>query len=138
MRIDQAIHLAFQAHEGQVDKTGRPYILHPLRVMMAVPDDCKIPAVLHDVLEDTKLTYFDLEYHGVSQFDRNIVQVLTKSGAQSYFEYIRRVRLHPEATLIKIADIEDNSLPWRQTPEIEGMVKTRYAKALRILRGEEE
>ncbi len=53
--LEQAISLAAQQHEGQVDKANAPYILHPLRVMLNVPTiEHKIVAVLHDILEDTE------------------------------------------------------------------------------------
>ena len=60
--------MAAQAHAGQVDKAGQPYILHPLRVMMSVADyDAKIVAVLHDVIEDTSMTAEDPAGAGFSR-----------------------------------------------------------------------
>ena len=50
--IEKALQIAARAHEGQKDKDGQPYILHPLRVMNAVEDEpAKVVAVLHDVIE---------------------------------------------------------------------------------------
>ena len=50
--LERAIQIAVKAHSGQTDKSGEPYILHPFRVMFAVPDtDARIVAVLHDVVE---------------------------------------------------------------------------------------
>ena len=55
--LEVAILIAVKAHMGQVDKAGKSYILHPLRVMQNVESiDAKIVAVLHDVLEDTDIT----------------------------------------------------------------------------------
>ena len=54
--LNLAIVVATNAHRGQKDKQGQPYILHPLRVMTnprLVTDDETIIAVLHDVLADT-------------------------------------------------------------------------------------
>ena len=59
--IEKALQIAARAHEGQKDKDGQPYILHPLRVMNAVEDEpVKVVAVLHDVIEDTSVTADDL------------------------------------------------------------------------------
>jgi len=66
MNLEQAISIASLAHEGQVDKGGESYILHPIRVMMKLKDEKqRIVAVLHDVIEDTDLTDVDLEVEGL-------------------------------------------------------------------------
>ncbi|HUP50107.1 MAG TPA: GTP pyrophosphokinase, partial [Thermoanaerobaculia bacterium] len=55
--LERAIMIAVQAHAGQVDKAGEPYILHPLRVMLKLTsDEERIVGVLHDVVEDTDWT----------------------------------------------------------------------------------
>ena len=65
--IEKALQIAARAHEGQVDKEGLPYILHPLRVMDGVQElEAKMVAVLHDVVEDTAVTFDDLEREGFS------------------------------------------------------------------------
>lgn len=65
MKIEDAINIAVNAHRGQRDKGGQPYILHPLRVMLAAQnDDERIVAVLHDVVEDSDLTLDDLRARG--------------------------------------------------------------------------
>lgn len=71
--LERAIAIAARAHEGQVDKAGMPYILHPLRVMLAVrtPEE-RIVAVLHDVLEDTAVSIEDLRAEGFpTRFSRH-------------------------------------------------------------------
>ncbi len=62
MKLNQAIKIAVDAHSGQKDKAGQPYILHPLRVMLSIKGalaefvtDCRVVAVLHDVIEDTDI-----------------------------------------------------------------------------------
>ncbi len=53
--LEKAIALAVEAHRGQKDRAGAPYILHPLRMMARVETiQEKIVAVLHDVVEDTR------------------------------------------------------------------------------------
>ena len=72
--LDKALILAAKAHTGQVDKGGAPYILHPIRVMLACEGEKeKIVALLHDTLEDTALTAADLRRAG---FPEEIVQAV--------------------------------------------------------------
>jgi (p)ppGpp synthase/HD superfamily hydrolase len=48
--LERAIAIAAEAHAGDIDKAGAPYIPHPLRAMLAVASlEEKIVAVLHDV-----------------------------------------------------------------------------------------
>jgi (p)ppGpp synthase/HD superfamily hydrolase len=66
--LESAIALAVEAHRGQLDKSGRPYILHPLRVMFRCTTDLeRTVAVLHDVVEDTGRTFDDLRRLGFSE-----------------------------------------------------------------------
>ena len=62
MLINKAIETAAKAHDGQYDKGGEPYIYHPLRVMLYANGDenVKCAAVLHDVIEDTKINEREL------------------------------------------------------------------------------
>ena len=63
--LEQAITLAVEAHRGQVDKNGAPYILHPLRVMFRLEHDLdRMVGILHDVVEDTDYTFEDLRRMG--------------------------------------------------------------------------
>ena len=65
--LDRAIELAKQHHEGQTDKTGNPYIEHPLRVMNQVEsEEEKIVAILHDIVEDTDISLDELRNEGFS------------------------------------------------------------------------
>ena len=53
MNLEKAIKIALEAHIGQVDKGGNPYILHPLPVMLSLnSEEERIVGVLHDVVED--------------------------------------------------------------------------------------
>ena len=82
--LDLAIHIASKAHLGQVDKAGAPYILHPLRVMMKVsPDEHRIVAVLHDVVEDTSLTLDDLAHAGFSEEVVKAIAAKANSGSEN-------------------------------------------------------
>jgi (p)ppGpp synthase/HD superfamily hydrolase len=109
MTLEQAISIASLAHEGQLDKGGEPYILHPLRVMMKLKDTKqRIVAVLHDVIEDTHWTYVDLKVEGLDLELVSMVLILTRNKNESYDEYINRISKDSFAIKIKLADLEDN------------------------------
>ena len=134
--IELAIVLATTAHAGQLDKGGQPYILHPLRVMLAMcEEDERIVAVLHDTIEDTELMLADL----VEQFSRKVVDAvdaLTRRESETYFEYIQRLVENETACKVKLADLADNMSQDRSSylseDERTGLNK-RYTKALQIV-----
>lgn len=135
--LESAIILATRAHAGQVDKGGQPYILHPLRVMLDLQakgyeDDTLVAAVLHDVLEDTETSGWDLVEFGLVVIDT--VRALTKTREEMYPDYIKRVSRSPLARVIKLADLRDNTRPERlTTPALRRLAATRYARALAVL-----
>ena len=107
--IEDAVALAALAHRGQTDKAGKPYILHPLRVMLSLPDEtARIVAMLHDVLEDTAVTVADLREAGYSDEILNALDALTRKSSESYEEFIDRAGAIPLARRVKLADIADN------------------------------
>jgi len=107
--LEEAIILAVKAHAGQKQKNGEPYILHPLRVMMAVKDlNEKMAAVLHDVIEDSTVSLNNLLEKGFKQDVVEIVRLLTHEDSMSYEQYIERLRSNPSARRIKMADLQDN------------------------------
>jgi (p)ppGpp synthase/HD superfamily hydrolase len=109
--LERAIAIAAEAHAGQSDKGGAPYILHPLRVMMAVgPRNHGIVAVLHDVLEDCPdWTRERLEDEGFSPILVDALEALTRRKGETYEDFIQRVKRNPIATRVKLADLDDNS-----------------------------
>jgi len=116
--IEMAIQIAIDAHKGQVDKAGEPYILHPLRVMMNVSGEAeKIVAVLHDVIEDSAVTLADLERSGFSKEVCAAVGALTKAEQEDYDAYLQRVRQNPIAHRVKLADLTDN-MDLQRLPEL--------------------
>ena len=107
--LENAISIATQAHEGQSDKAGDPYILHPLRVMMKMTTEAeRITAVLHDVIEDTDWTIERLRREGFHTEILDALDCLTKEDCEEYGEFIERVKLNPLAVKVKMADLEDN------------------------------
>lgn len=107
--IEKAIEIAARAHAGQRDKAGVPYIFHPLRLMFAVrTDEERIAAVLHDVAEDTPLTFDDLLREGFSTAVVDAVRALTKHDGEDRIAAARRAAANPIARAVKLADVTDN------------------------------
>jgi len=107
--LEKALIIAAQAHSGQKQRNGDPYILHPLRIMHQLNTESeKIAAVLHDVIEDSDLTLSDLQNEGFSEDIIHIVDLLTHYEKDSYTEYIDRLKDHPVARKIKLIDLQDN------------------------------
>jgi (p)ppGpp synthase/HD superfamily hydrolase len=108
--LERAIEIAAKAHAGQVDKAGQPYVLHPLRMMLAVATpEARIAAVLHDVVEDTAVTFEELRGEGFPDTVLEAVEALTKREGEDYEAFIRRVAPNPIAREVKLADLRDNS-----------------------------
>jgi (p)ppGpp synthase/HD superfamily hydrolase len=137
--IEQAIKLATEAHAGQIDKCGEPYIFHPLRVMMTVQGTpiYRVVAVLHDVLEDTDCQIRDLEEH----FDMMTIEALkamTHLGNEPYGAYLQRVKENPIALVVKVADIKDNASPsrlYKLDRDTIQRLTIKYSDALKFLEG---
>ncbi len=133
--------IARRAHEGQVDKAGRPYIDHPAWVAAHV-DGAGERAVawLHDVLEDTDLTCGDLMAEGVGEDVVEAVVALTRRRGEPYDLYIGRLSSNTLARAVKIADLRHNldlgRLACVTPSDIERAA--RYARALRLLGDEDE
>ncbi|WP_460046435.1 GTP pyrophosphokinase [Pseudomonas sp. S2_H01] len=107
--IDAAIALACRVHAGQVDKSGKPYILHPLRLMLKFDDqDAQVVSVLHDVVEDSDTTLEDLRALGISEDAIEAIDCLSKRPGEQYNDFISRIIPNELARKVKIADIEDN------------------------------
>ena len=107
--LERAIELAAWAHAGQRDKGGQPYILHPLRVMMAVTTDAeRIAAVLHDIVEDTSITFDDLVAEGFADDVVDAIRALTKFEGETREQAAKRIVRDPIARAVKLADIADN------------------------------
>ena len=104
--------LATNAHNGQFDKGGAPYILHPLRVMSylkSVDEELQVIALGHDIIEDTKVTYADLNQAGMSQRVINGIRAMTKQPGQTLDEYKECVFSNVDAMRVKLCDLRHNS-----------------------------
>ena len=110
---EQAHGIAEKAHRGQMDKQGDPYIWHVERVAAAVPDEAKVVATLHDVVEDADVTLEELVAKGLGPVEAEAVALLTRDPAEEYADLIERIITAPGesgrlARLVKEADIRDN------------------------------
>ena len=133
-----AMKTAYNAHLGQIDYNDVPYIFHPYHLAEQMDDEisCTV-ALLHDVIEDTSLTFSDLEQIFPKQVVE-IVMLLTHDEKVDYFDYIRKIKTNAIATKVKLADIEHNSNEDRSigsnlTQEQLLYWKEKYAKAKELL-----
>ena len=110
--LDKMLVIVTNAHHGQFDKGGTPYILHPLKVMHYLKSDdeeLQCMALGHDVVEDTKVTYKDLRDAGISERVIDGIRALTKVPGENLDEYKVRVFANRDAMLVKRADLRHNS-----------------------------
>ena len=107
--LERAIEISANAHSGQTDKAGQPYILHPIRVMLAVTSfNERITAILHDVVEDTEWTLGALAEEGFNGDVIGAIEALTKHPGESRIDAAVRARRNSIARAVKIADVTDN------------------------------
>ena len=110
--LGKVLVLATNTHAGQYDRGGTPYILHPLKVMHYLKTDdeeLQCIALLHDVIEDTKTTWKDLEEIGCTNRIIDAVQALTKMPGQTYDEYKECVFGNKDAMRVKLCDLRHNT-----------------------------
>lgn len=131
----KAMRIAYKAHLNQVDKAGVPYIYHPIHLaeQMETEEEC-IVALLHDVVEDTSITFEQLE----KEFSNTIIEtlkLLTHDKQVDYFEYIKNLKSNSIAKKVKLADLNHNS----DITRLENITKEdekrreKYRKAIEIL-----
>lgn len=138
--LERAIAIAVEAHGGQLDKNGAPYVLHPLRVMFDVKgDEVRMVAALHDVVEDNPAwTLERLRAEGFSDAVLAGVDALTRRDDETYEEFVARAGSHPIGRQVKLADLRDNMNVTRlaEVGEKERTRLERYLKAYRALGAE--
>ena len=135
--INKALSIAYDAHNGQTDKSGTPYIYHPafLAAQMDTENEI-ITALLHDVIEDTTVTFADLEREGFPPAVLDALRLLTHTDGGEYMDYVRRVKENPLAAKIKLADLRHNNDPTRNAnlpAEDAARYRKKYAEAIRLL-----
>lgn len=128
---DLALKTAIRAHDGQKDKSGRSYIMHPIRVAERCQGmKAKIVALLHDCIEDTNVTPDYLHHLGFPEEIVNGVMSVTRGERESYEDFIKRAGKHPLGKEVKLADLADN-LDVRRLKEITDADISRMRKYLK-------
>ncbi|MDD2954736.1 MAG: HD domain-containing protein [Oscillospiraceae bacterium] len=106
---NKALRLAYNAHAGQLDQSGQPYVFHPYHLAEQMTDEISVcVALLHDVAEDTAVTLEELE----REFPREVTEalrLLTHTPGSDYFTYVRAIAQNPVARAVKLADLAHNS-----------------------------
>ena len=106
----QAMKLCFEAHAGQVDKCGIPYVNHPLHLAEQMRSEDEVcVALLHDVMEDCGKTPDDLRAIGISERVIETLLLLTHDGATPYLDYVGNLKDDEIARKVKVADLRHNS-----------------------------
>lgn len=138
--LERAIEIAHEAHSGQLDRAGKEYIGHPMRVMEAGKTlEEKIVGVLHDVVEDSAEWSFErLEAEGFAPEIIEALRCVTKLSAEEpYDKFIARVKKNRLAVAVKLNDLTDNMdirrLPYLSDKDVKRLKK--YLKAYKQLMG---
>ena len=141
--VKLADEVAEQAHIGQVDKAGLPYIDHPRRVLRHLlrlhpeaPAEAQAAALLHDVVEDTGITLDGLRSRGFPPQVLSAVDAVTKRAGEPKEDYFARIRADRLALMVKEADMADNTDPARLAKlpqETRARLVGKYSKAAELL-----
>ena len=133
-----ALKCAWEAHLGQLDKSGLPYIFHPYHLAEQMDDEVSCAAaLLHDVVEDTDVTLEQLRQRFPAEVT-DAVALLTHDKTTDYLDYVRALRANPVAKKVKLADLAHNSdqsrLGWASvSPEQLRRLREKYARAKELL-----
>ena len=107
--LEKAIQIAIEAHQGQTDKAGAPYLLHLIRVMnTGQTEDERLCGILHDLVEDTPWTFEALRREGFSEEVIRALVCVTKQPNEPYTHFIERIKKNSLATKVKLNDLRDN------------------------------
>ncbi len=132
----KALKIAFDAHKEQVDKTGLPYVFHPFHLAEQMDDETSVcVALLHDVVEDSDVSFDDLKRQGFPDAVLEALALLTHDPEIPYMDYVRSVKKNSVAKKVKLADLTHNSDPTRldTVTEYDRIRNEKYKKAKEIL-----
>lgn len=136
----KAMILAYDAHHGQTDPSGVPYIFHPLHLAEQMKDEITTAAaLLHDVVEDTSMTLNDLRNEGIPENVLHVVDLLTHKENVPYLDYVFALKNNPSAKAVKLADLTHNCNVTRLNEVLPEDMKylARYRAAFEILQSDE-
>ena len=132
----KALKLCFESHKEQVDKSGMPYVFHPFHLAEQMTDEATtVVALLHDVVEDTAISFEDLEKQGFSDEIMDALKLLTHDKNIPYMDYVAEIKKNTIATKVKLADLKHNSDLTRLSVVDEKALKRKekYEKAIKFL-----
>ena len=132
----KAMKIAFEAHKNQMDKSGIPYIYHPIHLAEQMEDERTVcVALLHDVVEDADITFQQLQAEGFSEEIIAALRLMTRDDLTPYLDYIRKIKENPTASAVKLADLKHNSDLTRldEIDEEAFQRMEKYKKAMEIL-----
>lgn len=131
--IDIALRIATASHAGQLDRDGYPAILHPLTVgLMGHTDEEKMAGFLHDVVEDTSVTFDNLIEEGIPIGVVNAIRLLTHGKESDYYDYIQGIieSGNPIALQVKYNDLKHNFERGKAHPDLQ----QKHGKALEMVK----
>jgi len=132
----KAMKIAFEAHKDQKDKSGMPYIFHPYHLAEQMADERTVcTALLHDVVEDTDLTFEQLREAGFPEDVIRALRLLTHDDSVEYLQYVQAIKSDPIARAVKLADLRHNSdLTRLEFVDEKSMERAeKYKKAIALL-----
>jgi (p)ppGpp synthase/HD superfamily hydrolase len=146
-----AMRIAFDAHISQTDKSGAPYIFHPIHLAEQMDTEVAVcAALLHDVREDTPVTFDDMRAAGISEDVIAVLTLLTHDERVPYLDYVSAIKAsgNADAVRVKLADLRHNSDLTRFGETTLGRARAgrggdsdlserldRYGRAIKILEG---
>ena len=131
-----AMNICWEAHKGQLDKSGMPYVFHPFHLMEQMETEEELcVALLHDVVEDSEMTFEELEKAGFPKTVLEALRLMTHDDDTPYLEYVERLKSNPLARKVKLADLKHNSTLERLPAVTEKDLARheKYQKAMQIL-----
>lgn len=136
-----AMKIAYEAHKNQVDKSGVPYIFHPIYLAMQMDtEEAVIVALLHDVVEDSNITLDDLQQYGFSDNVMDALKLLSHKKSTHYLAYIQEIKSNELARKVKLADLKHNCDASRLEivdEEVEERIE-KYHQAIQLLEGKNQ
>lgn len=135
----KALSLCFRVHKDQLDKSGMPYVFHPFHLAESMTDELStVCALLHDVVEDSHMTFDDLAAEGFPEEVIASLRLLTHADGVAYFDYVKALSNDPIARQVKIADLRHNSDLTRLDTVDEWALRRqeKYRQALALLGAE--
>lgn len=132
-----AMQISFNAHKEQKDKSGLPYVFHPFHLAEQMTDEiATCVALLHDVVEDTDMTFEKLSELGFTTEIIDALKLLTHDDSMPYMDYVKEIAKNPIAKAVKLADLAHNSDLTRLDIVDEKALKRaeKYKKAMELLK----